>query len=151
MMFRWTNKQPEMQKKNWNWCSQYQEIYDWISPLNKRQSMGKMSMVIGDSRHKKLMSKTIFTLLKHLMMLLKSNFFSGLHFHTLSKTLIACKGSCSSDFQSGILLNNVFKAFRFQSILSHCLAESLYIFPCPKGHDWGTMKSNLPLAEGMVW
>ena len=29
------NKQPGMQKF-WNWCSHYQEIYDWISPLNKR-------------------------------------------------------------------------------------------------------------------
>ena len=35
MMFRKVNKQPGMQKF-WNWCSHYQEIYDWISPLNKR-------------------------------------------------------------------------------------------------------------------
>ena len=34
-MFRKVNKQPGMQKF-WNWCSHYQEIYDWISPLNKR-------------------------------------------------------------------------------------------------------------------
>ena len=32
MMFRWTNK-------FWNWCSQYQDIYDWISPLNKRSGI----------------------------------------------------------------------------------------------------------------
>ena len=29
------HKQQGMQKF-WNWCSHYQEIYDWISPLNKR-------------------------------------------------------------------------------------------------------------------
>ena len=35
--------------------------------------------------------KSIFTLLKHLMMLLKYNFFSGLNFYILLKTLIACR------------------------------------------------------------
>ena len=35
MMFRRVNRQPGMQKF-WNWCSHYGEIYDWISPLNKR-------------------------------------------------------------------------------------------------------------------
>ena len=35
MVFRRVNKQPGKQKF-WNWCSHYQEIYDWISPLNKR-------------------------------------------------------------------------------------------------------------------
>ena len=49
MMFNWTNKQPGIQKF-WNLCGLYQDIYDWISPLNKlsgssfiltQQSMGK--------------------------------------------------------------------------------------------------------------
>ena len=35
MMFRRVNIQPGMQT-SWNWCSYYQEIYDWISPPNKR-------------------------------------------------------------------------------------------------------------------
>ena len=35
MMLRRVNKQPGKQKF-WNRCSHYQEIYDWISPLNKR-------------------------------------------------------------------------------------------------------------------
>ena len=34
---------------------------------------------------------SIFTSLKHLMMLWNGNFFSGLHFYTLSKTLITCR------------------------------------------------------------
>ena len=51
MMFRWTNKQPGIQQF-WNLCSHYQDICDWISPLNKQsglpfiliqQSMGKIS------------------------------------------------------------------------------------------------------------
>ena len=37
IMFRWTNKQPGIQKF-FNLCSHYQDIYDWISPLNKRQA-----------------------------------------------------------------------------------------------------------------
>ena len=52
-LFRWTNKQPEIQKL-WHLCSHCQDIYDWISPLNKpsglpfiltQQSMGKMSKI----------------------------------------------------------------------------------------------------------
>ena len=35
MMFRWTNKQPGIQKF-WNLCGHYQDIYHWVSPLNKR-------------------------------------------------------------------------------------------------------------------
>ena len=38
VMFRWTNKQPRIQKF-WNVCSHYQDIYDWISPLNKRSGL----------------------------------------------------------------------------------------------------------------
>ena len=53
MMFRWINKQPGMQKF-WNWCSHYQEIYDWVSSSHKQsglpfiliqQCMGETSMV----------------------------------------------------------------------------------------------------------
>ena len=40
----------------------------------------------------------IFTVLKHLMMLLKYNFFSGLNFYTLSKTLITCRGHAAQTF-----------------------------------------------------
>ena len=49
MMFRWINKQLGIQKL-WSLYGHYQEIYDWISPLNKRaclsfiltqQSMGR--------------------------------------------------------------------------------------------------------------
>ena len=56
MMFRRINKQRGIQFF-WNWCSHYQEIYDWISPLNKRsgspfiltqQSMGENEYVESD-------------------------------------------------------------------------------------------------------
>ena len=47
-----------------------------------------------------LVHLSIFTLLKHLMMLLKYNFFSGLHFYTLPKTLIACRAMQLQIFKS---------------------------------------------------
>ena len=57
----------------------------------------------GESGH-----LSIFTLLKHLMMLLKYNF-SGLHFYTLPKTLIACRAMQLRFFKVKTLLNNAFK------------------------------------------
>ena len=51
---------------------------------------------------------SIFTLLKHLMMLLKCNF-SGLHFYTLLKTLIACRAMQLRYIKVETLLNNAFK------------------------------------------
>ena len=53
------NKQPGMQKF-WNLCGLYQDIYDWISPLNKRsgwpfilaqQSMGRNEYGISGHLH----------------------------------------------------------------------------------------------------
>ena len=38
MMFRWTNNQPRIQKI-WHVWRRYQDIYDWISPLNKRSGL----------------------------------------------------------------------------------------------------------------
>ena len=52
---------------------------------------------------------SIFTLLKHLMMLLQYNF-SGLHFYTLPKTLIACMAMQLRFFKVQKLLNNAFNA-----------------------------------------
>ena len=55
----------------------------WQRIYSNSSLWGEISMVnLGYSRH-----SSIFTLLKHLMMLLKYNF-SGLHFYTLPKTLI---------------------------------------------------------------
>ena len=91
MMFRWTKAINGQDYKSF-------EIYvvtikiridDWISPLNKRsgfwfiltqQSMG------GNEHGTCKLQSSIFTSLKHLMMLLKCTF-SGLHFYTLSKTV----------------------------------------------------------------
>ena len=100
MMFRWTIKQPGIQKF-WNLCNLYQDIYDWISPLNKRsgrpfiltqQSMGRKEYGISGHLH-------IFTFFFFINGAFELQFFSGLHFYTISKTLIACiVGTCSSDF-----------------------------------------------------
>ena len=38
MMFKWTNKQPGIQRF-WNLCCHCQDIYEWISPLNKRSDL----------------------------------------------------------------------------------------------------------------
>ena len=38
MMFRCINKHPWMQKFG-NWCSHYQDIYDWISSFNKQSGL----------------------------------------------------------------------------------------------------------------
>ena len=62
---------------------------------------------MGGNEYGKSGHLSIFTLLKHLLMLLKYNFFSGLHFYTLSETLIACRAI----FKVETLLNNAFKVF----------------------------------------
>ena len=46
---------------------------------------------MGENEYGKSGPLSIFTLLKHLIMLLKYQFFSGRHFYTLPKTLIACR------------------------------------------------------------
>ena len=50
-----------------------------------------------------------FTILKHLMMLLKYIFFSGLHFYTLPKALIAWRAMQLIFLKVDTLLNNAFK------------------------------------------
>ena len=74
-MFRRVNKQQGMQKF-WNWCSHYQEIYDWISPLNKAVwlTIYSNTVVYGGNEYGESGHLSIFTVLKHLMMLLKYNF-----------------------------------------------------------------------------
>ena len=85
MMFRWTNKEPGIQKFC-NSCGHYQD--DWISPLNKWSGspfiITQQSM--GENKYGKYSHLSIFTSLKHFW----CTVFSGLHFYTLSKTLIAC-------------------------------------------------------------
>ena len=56
----------------------------------------------GESGH-----LSIFTLLKHLMMLLKYNFFRASFLH-LPKTLIACRDMQLKFFKVKTLLNNAF-------------------------------------------
>ena len=112
MMFRWINKQPGMQKF-WNWCSHYQEIYDWISTFNKQSDLPFIltQQSIGENEYGKSGHLSIITLLKHLMMLLKYKF-SGLHLYTLSKTLIACRDMQLRFFKVKTLLNNALTLIR---------------------------------------
>ena len=72
----------------------------------------------GESGH-----LSIFTLLKHLMMILKYNF-SGLHFYTLLKTLIACKAMHLRFCKVKTLLNNAF-SFILEALKNECTNENL--------------------------
>ena len=74
-------------------CGLYQDINDWISPLNKQsgrpfirtqQSMRRNEYGISGHLH-------ILAFLKHLMVLLRCNFFQGFTLHLISKTLIPCR------------------------------------------------------------
>ena len=87
MIFRWTIKQPGIEKF-WNLCGLYQDIYDWISPLNKRcgrsfiltqGSMGRNDYGISGHLH-------IFAFLKHLMVLLRCIFFRASFLHLIKDT-----------------------------------------------------------------
>ena len=112
-MFRKVNKQPGMQKF-WNWCSHYQEIYDWISPLNKRAGSayntivygGKMSM--GESGpfwpH-----SVYFHSFEALNDAFEVQFFQGFIFTPYQRHWYHL-GPCSSDFfKVKNCLNNAFK------------------------------------------
>ena len=79
------------------------QIFWLITPLHS-SIWGEMSMVnLGHSGH-----LSIFTLLKHLMMLLKYNFFQGLIFTPYQRHWYHL-GPCSSDFfKVKTLLNNAF-------------------------------------------
>ena len=97
-----------------NLSSLYQDIYDWISPLNKwsgrsfiltQQSMGRNEYGISGHLH-------IIAFLKHLMVLLRCNFFRA-SFYTLSKTLLVCSPDMQLRFlKVKTLLNNAFKEAR---------------------------------------
>ena len=123
MMFRRVNKTAGMQKF-WNWCSHYQKIYDWISPLNKRSGWPfilTLTEVYGENEYGESGQLFIFSLLKH-------NFFSGLHFYTLPKTLIACRAMQLRFLKVKTLLNNAFTAglmFAFLVASNNCMQNRL--------------------------
>ena len=104
MVFRRVNKQPGKQKF-WNWCSHYQEIYDWISPLNKQSGSpwGKMSMV-------NLVTCLFSLFWSSLNDVFEAQIFSGLHFYTLPKPPIACRAMHPGFLKVKTLLNDAFKA-----------------------------------------
>ena len=67
MMFRWTNKQPGIQTF-WNLWGNYQDIYDWISLLNKWTASPFIltQQFMGRNEWDKSGLLSIFTSLKHL-------------------------------------------------------------------------------------
>ena len=89
MMFRKVNKQPGMQKF-WNWCSHYQEIYDWISPQQTSwQRIYSNTVVYGENEYMVNLVTVYFHYFEALNDAFEVQIFSGLNFYTLPKTLIA--------------------------------------------------------------
>ena len=88
LIYRWINTQPGIKIKVLTFM-QSLSGYLW---LNNRFRFTVYSNTAVYGGNECVISRylSIFTSLKHLMMLLKC-FFSGLHFYTLSKTLIACR------------------------------------------------------------
>ena len=104
MMFRKVNKQPGMQKF-WNWCSHYQEIYDWISPLNKRAGSAfilTLTVVYGEKWVWwiwAILANCLFSLFWSNEWCFWSTILSGLHFNfTPYQRHWYHLGPCSSDF-----------------------------------------------------
>ena len=82
MMFRWTNKQPGMQKF-WNLCCHYQDIYHWIN--GQAYHLFLHSSIWGKMSEINLVI-VMFTSLKHLMVLLRCNFFRASFLHLIKNT-----------------------------------------------------------------
>ena len=120
MMFRRVNKQPGMQKF-WNWCSHYQEIYDWISPPNKRSGWTFIldTVVYGGKWVWWIWSLVYFHSFEALNDAFEVQFFSGLHFYTLTKTLIGCRDMQLRFIKVRTLLNNAFNPALMGYIPAH--------------------------------
>ena len=74
----------------------------------------------------------VFSLFEALNGAFEVQFFSGLHFYTLSKTLIAC--TCSSDFfKVKTLLNDAFNYQRLSTVYIYNLTLSVCILNKPNG------------------
>ena len=91
MMFRWINKQPGIQKF-WNWCSHYQDIYDWISPLNKPSGRSGLWFILtqqsmGQNENGKSGHLSIFTsLFKAFDNAFEVHFFRASFLHVIKDT-----------------------------------------------------------------
>ena len=129
MMFRWTIKQPGIQKF-WNSCDLYQDSYDWISPLNKhsgiltQQSMGRNEYGISCHSH-------IFAFYEARNGAFEGQFFSGLHFYTLSKTLIACRNMKLRFLKVKTLLNDAFNPW--ETTQRHAHGKNTFVFSAIEG------------------
>ena len=129
MMFRWTNKQPGIQNFS-NLCSHYQDIYDWISPLNKRSGLpfilwGRISLW-GENEYDQSGHFSIFTSLKQLWCFWGAFFFRASSY-TLSKTLIAC-GDMQLRFLKAKTLLTMPLTFGIRLAAMPCPWEEIHLF-----------------------
>ena len=108
MMFRWTNKQPEIQNY-WNLWGHYQDIYDWILPPNKRSVLPFMltQQSVGRNESDKSGHLSIFTSLKPLMVLLRCKFFKASCLLYITDSMYG--QSTQILFYEKTLLSNAFK------------------------------------------
>ena len=84
LMFRWINKQRRIQTF-WKLCYHYQEIYDWISPLNKPDTTvnGKKEEYCKSGSLACICSLVWSTVNDAFQV---TNFQGALHFYTISQT-----------------------------------------------------------------
>ena len=110
-MFRWINKQPGIQKFLYL-CGHYQDIYDWISPLNKLSGLPFIiiQQSMGRNEYDKSGHLSIFTSLK-LNGAFEVQFCQSFIFYTLSKTLVACRAMQLGVLKVKTLLNTAFNIF----------------------------------------
>ena len=158
MMFRRVNKQPGIQKF-WNWCSRYQEIYYWISPLNKRSgspvTIYSNTVVYGGKWVWWIWSLVYFHSFEALNDAFEVQFFSGLHFYTLPKTLTAYmyRAMQLRFFKVKTLLNNSLRLWHGQVLINPAQYQWVQVtqkaFPISK-HGKGWRKSKLLFSTSVL-
>ena len=105
------------------------------------------TVVYGGNESCKSGHLSIFILLKHLMMLLKCKFFSGLHVYTLSKTLIAYIGPCSSDTPLITCRISICLMMYYKRMMLSTLYTDFY-FPLPHGPVFKNITWKQPILVG---
>ena len=117
-VFRRINKQPGMQKF-WNWCNDYQEIYGWTSSFNKQSGLSFIltQQSMGGNEYGKSGHLSMFTSLKHLMMLLKCKFFRASFVHLIKGTDCMSGHAAQIFFKVETLLNNAFNMHSWEIFL----------------------------------
>ena len=127
MMFRWTNKQPGPQMFR-NICGHCQNIYDWMSPLNKRPGLPFIlnTAVYGGKRLRYICSFVYFHFFETLNGAFEVHLFRASFLHLIKDT--GSMGHAAQICRVKTLLNNAFKL--------HCYLGSSSVFLWPDLQGW---------------